>query len=260
MWPPVFRRPSSRYSHTMMRLAWWRCMPLLCATGAAFGQITAPPAFATMPTGVPAAPWRVAGLPGQKFPMTQFTITPHEGRLVLRVAAQASYGNLVFDTRGQRPGSDTLLRWSWSLERGLAASDLSTKPGDDVALKVCALFDMPLDGLGLGERTKMRMARSISGEPLPAATLCYVWDRLLPVGTTLANVFSARVRYVVVTSGTAQPGKWFGHERNLHSDFLRAFGHESASVPPLLALAVGADADNSGGQSLGYVGDVLLSP
>ncbi len=213
-----------------------------------------------MPTGAPAAPWRVAGLPGQKLPMTQFAIAPHEGRLVLRVAAQASYGNLVFDTRGQRPGSDTLLRWSWSLERGLAASDLSTKPGDDVALKVCALFDMPLDGLGLGERTKMRMARSISGEPLPAATLCYVWDRLLPVGTTLANVFSARVRYVVVTSGTAQPGKWFGHERNLHSDFLRAFGHESASVPPLLALAVGADADNSGGQSLGYVGDVLLSP
>jgi hypothetical protein len=240
-------------------LTWGALAPFLLAGAACAQGPTASP-FSAMPTGVPAAPWRVAGLPGQKLPLTQFAITPHDGRMVLRVTADASYGNLVLDTRGQRPGPDTVLRWSWSLERGLAASDLSTKPGDDVALKVCALFDMPLDGLSLGERTKMRMARSLSGEPLPAATLCYVWDRLLPVGTTLANVFSPRVRYVVAASGAAQPGKWFSNERQLSGDFLRAFGHESASVPPLLAIAVGADADNSGGHSLGYLGDVLLSP
>lgn len=213
-----------------------------------------------MPPGAVAPPWRIAGLPGQKLPLTQFAIVAPDARPVLRVAANASYGNLVLDTRGRRAGPDALLRWSWMLERNLQNSDLSTKPGDDVALKVCALFDMPLDGLALGERTKLRMARGISGEPLPAATLCYVWDRLLPVGSLVANVFSARVRYVVVSSGPAQPGTWLPIERNLASDFLRAFGHEATVVPPLLALAVGADADNTGGQSLGFVGDVTLTP
>ena len=78
----------------------------------------------------------------------------------------------MLDTPGLRLAAGSQLRWSWSLERGLTHSDLRTRDGDDVALKVCVLFDMPLDGLPLGERTRMRMARSISGEHLPAATLC----------------------------------------------------------------------------------------
>ncbi len=244
----------------MLRCLPRRCLPILLVANAALAQApSVPPAFSTMPAGTPAAPWRTAGLPKQKLPFTQFMVTPRDGRQVLRVAADASYGNLVFDTRIQ-PGPNALLRWNWMLERGLPDSDLSAKAGDDAALKVCALFDMPLDGLGLGERMQMGLARRISGEPLPAATLCYVWDRLLPVGSTVSNVFSARVRYLVVSSGAAQPGRWLSVERNLAHDFLRAFGHESTTVPPLLALAVGADADNTGGQSLGYVGDVTLAP
>lgn len=233
---------------------------LLLAPAAASAQTVALPPFSTMGPGSPAAPWRIAALPGQKLPLTQFSIQPRDGTRVLQVSADASYGNLVLDTPGYRPGPDSQLRWRWSLEQALGASDLRTKPGDDVALKVCALFDMPLDGLPLGERTKMRMARSLSGQPLPAATLCYVWDRLLPVGTELANAFSPRVRYVVASTGAAQAGRWTPIERALSADFLRAFGHETTSVPPLLAIAVGADADNTGGQSLGFVGDVVLRP
>ena len=118
----------------------------------------------------------------------------------------------------------------------------------------------PLDGLALTERTLMRIARSVSGEPLPAASLCYVWDATLPAGTLLPNAFSARVRYLVVNGVETPPGRWVSHERRLSKDFLMAFGHEASSVPPLIAIALGADSDNTGGSSLGYVGDVTLSP
>ena len=64
-----------------------------------------------------------------------------------------------------------MLRWDWRLERGLERSDLNSKEGDDTPVKVCALFDMPLDGLALGERTRLRVARASTGEHLPAATL-----------------------------------------------------------------------------------------
>ena len=243
-----------------MRCLYLPLFSILLAAGGALAQTTLLPPFSAMAPGTPAAPWRVAGLPGQKPPLTQFAVQAREGRHVLRVATDASYGNLVLDTRGQRLGPDASLRWSWSLERGLPASDLRTRTGDDAPLKVCALFDMPLEGLSLGERTKLRMARSISGEALPAATLCYVWDRLLPVGTQLANAYSARVRFIVVATGEAHPGQWSSIERRLASDFLQAFGHESATVPPLQAIAVGGDADNSGGQSLGFLADVSLVP
>ena len=234
---------------------------LVLAAGAAAAQpaATVPP-FSAMATGQPAAPWRIAGLPGQKPPLTQFSIQPQDGRQALQVITRASYGNLVLDTPGLRLAPGSQLRWSWSLERGLTRSDLRTRDGDDVALKVCVLFDMPLDGLPLGERTRMRMARSISGEHLPAATLCYVWDRLLPVGTLLPNAFSPRVRYLVAASGEPAPGPWARVERQPAGDFLRAFGQEATAVPPVLAIVVGGDADNTGGQSVGWVGDVGLQP
>lgn len=217
-------------------------------------------AFSNMPSGTPAPPWRVAGLPRRSKPLPHFEITSLSGKPVLEVRSEHAYGNLVFDLPPGLRSAGLHLRWSWRLERGLERSDLHTKAGDDTALKVCALFDMPLDGLRLGERTLLRLARSLTGEHLPAATLCYVWDRSLPVGTALPNAFTARLHYLVVTSGDARPGQWLTLERDLAADFLHAFGHESSSVPPLMAIVVGADSDNTHGSSLGYVGDVMLAP
>ena len=224
------------------------------------GLAVSPLAFSTLPLGAVKTGWRFTGLPAQKVAATRFDIIEHGNRRVLRVQADASYGALLWEAGAARLGQGSLLRWSWQLERGLAQSDLSRKEGDDSPLKVCALFDMPLDGLPFGERAKLRMARLLSGQALPSATLCYVWDRLLPEGTLIDNPYSRRVRIIVVSSGAARPGQWFGQERNLTQDFARAFGQESPALPPLSALLIGADADNTLGSSLGFVGDVTLEP
>ncbi len=215
--------------------------------------------FSSMAVGPVTAPWRVVGLPGQKFPLTRFAIAQSGNTPVLRLQADASYGNLVFDMQGTPLPAAARLRWRWQLERAPEGTDLRRKEGDDAPLKVCALFDMALQGMSFGEQTRLRVARAMSGEALPAATLCYVWDSQLPVGTELPNVFSPRVRYLVVSQGPARPGQWLTLERDVASDFLRVFGHESAVVPPLLALAVGADTDNTSSHSVGYVGDLGLA-
>ena len=216
--------------------------------------------FSRMQAGEVAPPWRVIGLPGQTFPFTRFDIQAQDdGSAVLRIRADASYGNLVFNAGSAQLDPTARLRWRWRLERGLPTSDLRTREGDDAPVKVCALFDMPLGGMSFGEQASLRIARALSSEPLPAATLCYVWDRLLPVGSIVSNAFSARVRYLVVHQGPPRPGQWVSVDRPLADDFLRAFGHETRSLPPLIALAVGADADNTGGSSLAVVGDLLLA-
>ncbi len=192
-------------------------------------------------------------------PLTRFAIVRDGETPVLRMQADASYGNLVFGMDATPVAAGGLLRWRWQLERAPSGTDLRRKDGDDPPIKVCALFDMALQGMSFGEQTKLRIARALSGEPLPAATLCYVWDQQLPVGTELPNVFSPRVRYLVASQGPAKAGQWLTIERNLASDFMRAFGHETAVLPPLLALAVGADTDNTGSSSLSYVGDLRLT-
>ena len=207
----------------------------------------------------PAAPWHVVGLPNTNKPLTHFDIAALDGAPVLRISTEHSYANLVHDLPNLTMEPGTTLHWRWRLDQALQRADLTRKSGDDVALRVCALFDMPLTHLGLVDRSFLRLARSVSPQFLPAATLCYVWDTQLPVGTELPNAFTHRVRYVVLDSGTAQLKQWVTHERNLTADFLKAFGHETEGVPPLIGIMVGADSDNTDDTSLAYISDLVLT-
>lgn len=206
------------------------------------------------PGAQPPAPWSFVGLPGQTLPVTRFVLERQDTGLVLRVQAAASYGNLVHELKGLPAG---WLSWRWRVDQPLASADLRSREGDDVALKVCALFDMPRSAVPFMERQLLRLAESRTGESLPNATLCYAWDPSWPGGNVVPNAYSARVRYI--TLGSA-PRTWQTVRRDLAADFVMAFGAETTRVPGLLAIAVGADADNTRGESLGYVADLHLEP
>jgi hypothetical protein len=242
--------------HTYLGLALW----LTCALQAQAAEVTLVP-LASAQTGQAPAPWRVVGVPGGKIPLTEFAMVEIQARKVLRVTASRSYGNLVHDLPPTLPVAGLRLSWRWQLDVGLKGTDLHTRPGDDSPLKVCVLFDMPLEKLGLIERNLLRFARAASAERLPSATLCYVWDDKLGPETLLPNAYTDRVRLLVATSGTtAALGQWVAHTRDVAADFRRAFGAESGSLPPVMAVLVGGDADNTGGYSLGFVDDLRLEP
>ncbi len=207
-----------------------------------------------------ALPWRVVGLPGSSKPFTRFDLVPLDGQTVLRVLADHSYANLVHDLPDVVVTRGIQLRWRWRLDQPLPDADLRRRETDDTALKVCLLFNAPAENLGALEQGLLGVARAISGEKLPAATLCYVWDHTLPVGTLIDNAFTSRIRMIVVDSGTKALGQWVSHQQDVTADFRRAFGREFPTLPPLEGVAVGADADNTGGHSVGFVGDVTLSP
>lgn len=216
--------------------------------------------FASAMTDQAPSPWRVVGVPGGKIPLTSFSMVEIDGRKVLRVATSKSYGNLVHDLPLRTPAAGLRLNWRWRLEDALQSADLHTRQGDDSPLKVCVLFDMPLQKLGLVERNMFRIASAVSAEKLPTATLCYVWDDKLSPEVMLPNAYTARVRMIVATSGIRQIGQWVALSRDIEVDFRRAFGSESETLPPLLAVLIGGDSDNTGGHSMGYVDDVRLVP
>lgn len=204
------------------------------------------------------SPWRLVGLPKGKAPLAQLDITTLGTERVLRLATDKSYGTGLHELTPTVLSHGRTLKWRWRLEQPLLMADLKLKAADDAALKVCAMFDMPLDKLGFWERNLVRLARNASGERIPGATLCYVWDHKLPTGSELPNAYSKRLRYIVLDSGEQKLGQWVSHERDLAADLQRAFGHEFDTPPPLIALVVGADSDNTQGKSLAYLGDVSL--
>jgi hypothetical protein len=205
---------------------------------------------------LPPAPWHVAGLPKQTKPLTRFRLETLDGARVLRIEAEQSYGNLVHPLPADT--SAHALRWRWRIAEPNALIDLRHKEGDDSMVKVCAFFDEPLSAVPFVERQVLRLARSLSPEPLPAATVCYLWDNQLPPGTMLHNAFTHRVRFVVLRGPESAPHQWLAEQRDLHADYKRLFSDESDSVPPLIGIGVGADADNTHARSVAHLADLVL--
>lgn len=206
------------------------------------------------PEASPPAPWRVMGLPKQTKPYTRFSVETVDGRRVLRVDSDHAYGNLVHPLKDVRPGH---LSWRWRVEKPVTGADLNQRSGDDAAIKVCAMFDMPIARVPFMDRQLLRVMSSRAGEALPTATLCYVWDLSLPSGTLVRNAFTSRLRFIVV-HGT--PGHWTEERRDLAADFKRAFGDESSELPALSGIAVGADSDNTASRSLAWLDALSLAP
>ncbi len=207
----------------------------------------------------PPAPWHVVGLPIADKPLTRFRVEESAGRRALRVEAESSYANLVHPLTP--PVTDRKhLAWQWRVELLNDAANLREKAGDDTTLKVCVAFDLPADDVPLLERPGLAVARARSSEPVPNATICYVWDDKLPIGTTLDSAFTHRIRYVVVESGDTGAREWHDERRDVAADFLRLFGKESATVPAIVDVLIGADADNTKGHSIGFVTGVMLTP
>lgn len=280
-------RPGLRRSTVCVRSNRWRCcaggrgsMPgvvpsrvpggatagVALAVAAALAVLAASSAVAAPPTLPPlvdalgglGAGWRVATLPDQKPPVTRYTAETVDGRAALRIEAAASCGNLVHALPGL-PAPRTL-RWAWRLQQPNGAADLRRKSGDDAAVKVCLSFDLPLAAVPFVERQLLRLARSRSGEALPAATLCWVWAGAEERGALLDNVYSRRVRVIVLRNGSDAAGAWLQESRDVAADFRRAFGDESPTLPPLTAVIVAGDADNTGGRSVAHVEGLGFGP
>jgi hypothetical protein len=92
---------------------------------------------------------------------------------------------------------------------------------------------------------------------MPFATLMYVWDPRLPVGTFLENAHSGRAMMIVVESGEDHVGQWLSFSRNLVEDYRRAFGEMPG---PIVSVGVMTDSNATHSRITARYGDIALSP
>jgi hypothetical protein len=240
-----------------MRYCRAHCLAIggLLVAGSALGAALQPLAHGPGPHG-----WRYVGLPNKpEIGATRFETGQIDGVPAVRLRTDQSYGTWVHAWIG--PAGT--LQWRWRLDEplsgGVRPADIRRKDGDDAALKVCVMFDHALDRVPFGERTLLRLARSVSGENLPAATVCYEWDAMQPANTQGANPYTRRVHYLVLQGRSAPLQRWVAESRDVAADFVRLFGDElppnsdASAVPPVSAVLIGADSDNTQANSSGWV-------
>jgi hypothetical protein len=214
--------------------------------------------FSSAAPGEPPAAWKFATLPN-KTP-TRFSIVDLNGSRVLKVEADESYGNLAHALH-VRAGERSAVGWRWRVDKLVENADIRIRSGEDSPAKLCVFFDFEAGKLSFGERARLTLAKSATGEDVPTQTLCYVWDNKLAVDTGLISPFTKRIRVIVLQSGTARLGQWVTERRDVGVDYQRMFGDESeGKIPEIVGVAVSADADNTHGHGLAYFGDVTLVP
>jgi Protein of unknown function (DUF3047) len=205
------------------------------------------------------APWRI--VTGPKVARhTSYAVAENDGRTAMRADADASYA-IVIHPLNAEIGAAPILRFAWRVDRFPEHSDLTSRARDDAAAKVCVLFDVPLERLSLVDRTKIQLGRRLFDPQLPAATICYVWDRTLPAGRWIDSAYTDRVRLLVLRSGASgEQSRWIDERRDLRADFAQAFPREAAFGPPkVAALALATDSDNTKSKAAAWYGDIALA-
>ncbi|NJM32419.1 MAG: DUF3047 domain-containing protein [Limnobacter sp.] len=235
---------------------------LACLPAALVAAPTATPATAPVPL---IAAWQTAG----DFPYpwqtrfhpdipktTRFEQLELDRRPVLKASAQGSYGTLVH--RFATPQPLQTLQWQWAVTRHPIQAALQTKEGDDAAAKVCLFVQIDESKLGLTTKLALGAARTLAREPLPAATLCYVWAT--PGDKTpehFPNPYTDRVVNWVLQRQPASDN-WVLEQRNVENDVRTVFGPvlpgagSGLGEVRVTAVAIGADADNTQSESVAF--------
>ena len=213
------------------------------------GAFSALKSAAALPEG-----WKPLGV-SNSTPRTRYTLVDDGGVTVVKAEANASASGISRDVKVNLAEFPTL-KWRWKIAGLLKASDIHTKAGDDYPARVYVMFDYPLEKLSFADRTKLRLARTLYDPNLPAATLCYVWDGKAPAGTSVPSSYTNLMRMIVVESGSAHVNQWREVERDVAADFKAAFGHDA---PPVLAVAIATDTDNTGESAVAWYGDISFN-
>ena len=198
-------------------------------------------AFSPKSVAVP-APWQ-DWLP-QRFPgkrPTRYEFVQQDGRSVVLASADRSVSML---RKNQRVLPDDLgvLQFSWKVPQLIAQANLTQRDKADSPVRLVLAFEGDRSRLSLKNAMLSELSQALTGEPMPYATLMYVWSNTHAVGEVLHDPNTDRIRKLVVASGPEPLNTWLYFERDVRADFVQAFGEAPGA---LMSLGLMTDADNT---------------
>jgi Protein of unknown function (DUF3047) len=236
-------------------LALWVCCALLVLSGC-----STIPASKDAPEQAPGidlsaqASWKPMHLPGKR--KTLFTHTTHDGRQAVLATANSSVS--MFRRPLHIPADELgSLKFSWKVPQLIQAADMAQRELDDSPVRLVLAFEGDRSRFSHKNRMMSELSLALTGEELPYATLMYVWCNQCQTGDVITNPRTDRIRKFAVEAGKGNVGKWLDYERDIRSDFIKAFGEEPGA---LTGIAFMTDTDNTQTKATAWYGPVSLKP
>ena len=232
---------------------------------AACSSLTPLPADPAGKSGLSPTPWTLASngsrnapawqhykLPGKQ--PSRFSYMRHDGRNTMAVKSESSASMLRQAVR-MEPTELTSVRFSWQVPELMAPADMALRETDDSPVRIVLLFEGDRSKFSPKNAMLSELARTLTGEELPYATLMYVWCNTRPAGSVIVNPRTDRVRKLVVESGAGKLKQWVDYERNIRADYQAAFGEEPGA---LVGIGIMTDSDNTRSTTKAWYGPVTL--
>lgn len=198
--------------------------------------------------------WQHYPLPGKQ--PTEFSLLRVDGRDAVVAQASSSASMLRHRVRVE-PGDLGRIRFSWNVPQLIDRADMALSDSDDSPVRIVMAFEGDRSRFSLKNAMLSELSHAITGEPLPYATLMYVWCNKRPTGTVIVNPRTDRIRQMVVESGPRGLSHWHAYERNIRADFERAFGEPPGA---LVGVGIMTDTDNTRSLARAMYGQVDLMP
>ena len=233
------------------------CLAACASIGPAPPQDTVPPNAWAQPApdlGQAAARWEHFVLPGKQ--PARFRHVRLDGREAMAATADSAASMLRRKVRVE-PANLDLLRFSWKVPQLPAGADLGVRDKADSSVRIILAFEGDRSRLSARDQLLSDLAHAMTGEPMPYATLMYVWCSKRPEGAVIRNSRTDRIRKLVVESGRGRLNQWIEYERDIRADFRRAFGEEPGA---LVGIAIMTDSDNTRTSVKAWYGPVRLVP
>lgn len=208
---------------------------------------------AALPT-AQAAPWQHQVFPGKR--RNQYQYVWRQGRPAMAVSSQAGISAMRLARHVPAPSLGSI-GFSWKVASLIAEADLQQAAKEDSPVRLVLVFDGDRSLFSAKDAMLSELARVLTGEEMPYATLMYVWSNQLPVGTVVNNRRTDRIRKLVIQSGADGVNRWQDYERDIRADYERVFG---AAPGALKAVALMTDTDNTASEVKAWYGPVQLKP
>lgn len=183
--------------------------------------------------------WEHWALPGKT--ATQYAVAQEAGRLVVAVTATSS-ASLLRQRLRIEPQDLGRLQFSWKVPALIESADLGRRETADSPVRVVLVFEGDTQRFSMQDALLSELSRTLSGEPLPYATLMYVWCNTRSPGTVIPNARTQRIRKLVLESGGDRLNQWLDYDRDIRADFEQVFGEPPGA---LVGVAIMTDTDNT---------------
>jgi hypothetical protein len=187
---------------------------------------------------------------------TRYQLVDLEGVVVIQAdSAEGGSGlsrKIHFD-----PHRYPIIEWRWRVPRDSGRGGANGPSGESPPARLSIAFDGDPAKLDFDDRVKMRMAKALTVNGLPYASLLYVWLNRKPVDSVYSSPHTERVRHIVVESGERRLGEWVTVRRNVLEDYKRAFGEEPGHI---VAIGIMTDYGDNNAPRRAYYGDITFLP